>query len=114
MNSKNLSRRLERLEAEMAPPEERVVPFMVTYIQDGGELEWKLSEMRTPIVNGRLRPSEGRWVAIGSGRGRGDEYMAALKHPGSEDGRGITDATNDRSYASAIGWTRNRRNHDRW
>jgi hypothetical protein len=34
MTSKNLYRRLERLETEMAPPEEHVMPFIVTDIGD--------------------------------------------------------------------------------
>jgi hypothetical protein len=80
MSTRNLTRRLERLEAEVALPEEEVYPFMVTWIGDDGKMHWRLSEMRTPKVNGRLRPSEGRWVALGSGRGTGEEeYTAALK-----------------------------------
>ena len=55
------------------------MPVMFTWIGDDGEMHWELSEMRTPKVNGRPRPSEGRWVAIGSGLGTGDEYTAALK-----------------------------------
>ncbi len=40
-------------------------------------MHWDLSEMRLPKVNGRLRPSDGRWVAIEAGQGTEAECIAA-------------------------------------
>jgi hypothetical protein len=56
MSSQNLVRRLERLEAERAPAEEDVLPFIVTDMSDDGTpMKTTISEMRFPRVPDRRR-----------------------------------------------------------
>jgi hypothetical protein len=54
MSGKNLSQRLERLEAELAPAEENVLTFVVTEIGSEGEpTKTEISEWRFPKQTSR-------------------------------------------------------------
>ena len=56
MSGKNLFRRLERLEAELAPAEEEVLTLVVTEMHDDGEpMTTKTSELRFPKPPNRRR-----------------------------------------------------------
>jgi len=62
MSSRNLSRRLERLEAELAPPsEESVLTLIVTSPGQPDEIR----ELRFPVPQGRRR-----WWQSKNGRAR--------------------------------------------
>jgi len=54
MSGKNLVRRLERLEAKLAPAEEEVLPFVVTDMSDDGTpMKTTISEFRFPKQKSR-------------------------------------------------------------